>query len=40
MERTVTEIRAKEASGQPLVPDQTTLARLGQDTAPMPVATN
>jgi hypothetical protein len=40
MERTVAEIRAKQASGQPLVPDQATLARLGQDTAPMPVATN
>ena len=34
MERTVAEIKAKQASGQPLVPDQATLARLGQDTAP------
>jgi len=40
MEQTVAEIKAKEASGQPLVPDQATLARLGQDTPPAPVATN
>jgi hypothetical protein len=40
MAQTVAEIKAKQASGQPLVPDQATLARLGQDTAPMPVATN
>ena len=34
MERTVAEIKAKQASGQPLLPDQATLARLGLDTAP------
>jgi len=39
MERTVAEIKAKQASGQPLVPDQTTLARLGQD-GPATMATN
>jgi len=32
MERTVAEIKAKQASGQPLVPDGATLARLGRDT--------
>ena len=31
MERTVAEIKAKQAAGQPLVPDAATLARLGQD---------
>jgi peptidase M48-like protein/PDZ domain-containing protein len=32
MEQTVAEIKAKQAGGQPLLPDQATLARLGQDT--------
>jgi hypothetical protein len=40
MERTLAEIRAKQASGQPLVPDPATLARLGQDSAVAPVAAN
>ena len=41
MERTVAEIKAKQASGQPLVPDSATLARLGQDTpAAVPAAVN
>ncbi len=41
MERTVAEIKAKQASGQPLVPDQATLARLGMDSAPTaPTAAN
>jgi len=31
MEQTVAEIRAKQAAGQPLVPDAATLARLGRD---------
>jgi hypothetical protein len=31
MEQTVAEIKAKQAAGQPLVPDAATLARLGQD---------
>lgn len=39
MERTVAEIKAKQVSGQPLVPDSATLARLGADKAPPP-ATN
>jgi predicted Zn-dependent protease len=34
MAQTVAEIKAKQASGQPLLPDQATLARLGQDTPP------
>jgi len=37
MAQTVAEIKTKQASGQPLLPDQATLARLGQDT---PAATN
>lgn len=41
MERTVAEIKAKQASGQPLVPDSATLARLGPDTpAAVPAAAN
>jgi hypothetical protein len=39
MERTVAEIKAKQASGQPLVPDSATLAHLGQD-GPATMATN
>jgi hypothetical protein len=38
MERTVAEIKAKQASGRPLLPDSATLARLGQDTTAMPAA--
>jgi Zn-dependent protease with chaperone function len=34
IERTVAEIRAKQASGAPLVPDAATVARLGREPAP------
>jgi peptidase M48-like protein/PDZ domain-containing protein len=37
MEKTVAEIKAKQAAGQPLVPDEATIARLGQDDKPAAV---
>jgi len=40
MERAVAEIKAKQASGQLLLPDQATIARLGLDTPTAPAATN
>jgi len=40
MEKTVAEIKAKQAAGQPLVPDEATIARLGQDTPATPAAAN
>lgn len=40
LERAVAEIKAKQASGRPLLPDQATIARLGLDTPTAPAATN